>query len=72
MAIHHTRYTHCPVPFDSQLMTSAEAWRLSKSRNSTPLDVAFCEDLVDELSNYISRIPPEVRNVVCMVRIFRS
>lgn len=48
------------VSSDSQLMSSAEAWRLSNSRNSSPVDVAFCEDLIDELSSYISRIHPEV------------
>lgn len=46
-----------------QLMTSEEAWRLSTARNSSPVDVAFCEDLVQELSEYVFRISPEVRNV---------
>ncbi|CAM9509281.1 unnamed protein product [Pylaiella littoralis] len=41
------------------LMTSEEAWQLSTTRNSSPVDVAFCEDLVLELSDYVSRIPPE-------------
>lgn len=45
-----------------QLMSSEEAWRLSQARRSSPVDVAFAEDLVQELENHISRIPPDVRN----------
>lgn len=44
-----------------QLMTSEEAWRMSTARNSSPVDVAFCEDLVQELSQYVSKISSEVR-----------
>lgn len=52
----------CVHMLSMQLMTSEEAWQLSTTRNSSPVDVAFCEDLVLELSDYVSRIPPEVRS----------
>lgn len=42
-------------------MSSEEAWRLSQARRSSPVDVAFAEDLVHELEDHISRIPPDVR-----------
>ncbi|CAB1112131.1 unnamed protein product [Ectocarpus sp. CCAP 1310/34] len=41
------------------LMSSEEAWRLSQARRSSPVDVAFAEDLVHELEDHISRIPPD-------------
>ncbi|CAM9940787.1 unnamed protein product, partial [Hapterophycus canaliculatus] len=41
------------------LMTSEEAWRLSQARHASPVDVAFAEDLVDELESHVSRISPD-------------